>query len=295
MKLNGIIQKNGINESPKIEKWGIEMVKNLEKKCIQCGKPGGTLFSNENYVYSAKCNAVDKKCSLNIQIKMGMYMDNEDWKNITNNNIESIKDNIIINKLNLLFDLENEDVVIAEFENLKEELKKEITNLKFYKKQIQNLNIFKQDNENKDNEDEDEDKEEDKESEDNSNKIIFKKDKINQLDIKLYENINLLKKNLKEYRNSGNVKKVNLTTAIDIYISNILPYLEQKRNLEYENIYVDKPLKSDLSESSLEFKLVKNKYHYSNKEFLLDDFNIIKKNMKKKMHSKKKQCTFKKT
>ena len=64
---------------------------------------------------------------------MGMYMDNEDWKNITNNNIESIKNIIIINKLNLLFDLENEDAVIAEFENLKEELKKEITNRNFIK------------------------------------------------------------------------------------------------------------------------------------------------------------------
>ena len=49
--------------------------------------------------------------------------------------------------------------------------------------------------------------------------------------------------------------KVNLTTAIDIYISNILPYLEQKE-IEYENIYIDKPSKSDLSES-FEFKLVK--------------------------------------
>ena len=49
---------------------GINLVKNLEKKCIQCGKSGGTLFSNENYIYSAKCNAVDKKCSLNIEIKI---------------------------------------------------------------------------------------------------------------------------------------------------------------------------------------------------------------------------------
>ena len=106
------------------------------------------------------------------------------------------------------------------------------------------------------------------------------------MDIKLYENINLLKENLKNYRNSGNVKKVNLKTAIDIYISNILPYLEQKRNLEYENIYISKSAKSDLSESSLEFKLIKNKYNQNNKEFLLDAFNVIKRNLKKKMHSK---------
>ena len=265
------------------KKMGIGLVKNLEKKCIQCGKAGGTLFSNENYIYSAKCNAVDKKCSLNIQIKMGMYMDNEDWKNITTNNIEDIKNNIIINKLNLLFDLENEDVVIAEFENLKEELKKEITNLKFYKKQIQQLNIF---NEIKKEDEKEDDEEGEKDGDSPENKIIFKKDKIDQLDIKLYENINLLKENLKNYRNSGNVKKVNLKTAIDIYISNILPYLEQKRNLEYENIYISKSAKSDLSESSLEFKLIKNKYNQNNKEFLLDAFNVIKRNLKKKMHSK---------
>ena len=97
----------------------------LERNCIQCRKNGGTTFEISNGVYTAKCNAKDNKCSLNIEIKPAKYFIYDKFEKRTMENLETIKDNIIKNKLNLLFNLENEDVALGEFQNLKDEFKRE--------------------------------------------------------------------------------------------------------------------------------------------------------------------------
>lgn len=121
---------------------GKSILDNVEKKCIQCKRSGGTLFEIKNNICSAKCNANENKCSLNIEIKYANYMTFDKLKVMTNKNLEMIKNKIIINKLNLLFDLENEDVVLAEFENFKEELKNETLLLKLINEHKQDLDTI---------------------------------------------------------------------------------------------------------------------------------------------------------
>ena len=81
-------------------------------------------------MYIARCNATEGRCSLNIQIKPAKYLICDDLEVSTKKKLEEIKENIILNKLNLLFDFENEDVVLTEFNNLKGELQKETSLLK---------------------------------------------------------------------------------------------------------------------------------------------------------------------
>ena len=103
---------------------GRNQLKRLQKKCIQCKKNGGTIFEFKEGMYIARCNATEGRCSLNIQIKPAKYLICDDLEVSTKKKLEEIKENIILNKLNLLFDFENEDVVLTEFNNLKGELQK---------------------------------------------------------------------------------------------------------------------------------------------------------------------------
>ena len=285
-------KKNLINIKNK-RKDGKMLISNLQRKCINCNKVGGTIFTRENNIFIAKCNAEERKCSLNIQIKPGNYINSKKYENMVNNKIKEIKNKIINNKLNLLFDLENDDVIINEFNSLKDELKKESERLKNIKQEIVKLDIIPindvNDDDMKDDDMKDDDMKDDdmkKDGKQKGNKIIFKKDKIIQLKIKLDEFIKTFKTSLKEYR-ANNTNKTLLNNSINIYISNILPILEQIRNLENKNIYIDKTNTADLSEPNAEFKLIKKKYFIEDEELSYSEYNVLKMNVKKKIYSTK--------
>jgi hypothetical protein len=266
---------------------GKTLVNKLQKRCINCRNVGGTIFTNENNVYIAKCGSEEKKCSLNITIEAATYINNNQYQKLTLDNINDIKDKIINNKLNLLFDLENDDVVINEFNSLKEELKKQTDVLKFLKKSKNNLDII--DN-TKPMDDDDDDGADDDDGENKKlDEIqILKKEKINQLNIRLDDSLKMFKKTLQEYRDGGSVKKILLNNSLNIYISNILPTLKQIRDLENNEIYIDKINKADLSEPSSEFTLVKNKYFIKDLEEIFTAYKVSKMNVKKKLYSVKK-------
>ena len=283
-----ILKKKNLRNIQNKRKDGKTLIKNLQRKCIHCKKNGGTIFTNDKNVFIAKCGAEEKKFLLNIKIETAKYIHNNKFQKKTIDDINDIKDKIINNKLNLLFDLENDDVVINEFNSLKEELKKYTNLLKFLKKSKNDLDIVN--NYEKDDIDIEDGAERKKEI-----VSIYKKDKIKQLKINFSESLKNFKKILKEYREGGSVKKVLLNGALNIYISNILPVLKQIRLLENNEMYINKMNKADLSEPSAEFKLVKNKYFIKNEEELASSYKIHKMNMKKKLYSVKKPKKTQKT
>jgi predicted NAD-dependent protein-ADP-ribosyltransferase YbiA (DUF1768 family) len=264
----------------------------LERNCIQCKKNGGTTFEISNGVYTAKCNAKDNKCSLNIEIKPAKYFIYDKFEKRTMENLETIKDKIIKNKLNLLFNLENEDVALGEFQNLKDEFKQESNMMKFINthkyEELYTIPVPKLIDA-----DEDSEKNADEGKKEEKVNRIFKTDQILKLNRTLDDNIKKFKKLLKDYR-LGNDNTF-LKNAMNNYIYNILPTVKDIRKLENDEMFVEDEETSTPFNTTIQYKLIKKKYKDVCKEILVEDFNIIKNRVKKKLHSNTKHKSIKKS
>ena len=65
----------------------------IKPKCINCKKPGGTIFEHKDDKYTAICGVPDlhSKCSLNIQLYRGHFSDEESLLYIFKNGIDTTK------------------------------------------------------------------------------------------------------------------------------------------------------------------------------------------------------------
>jgi len=79
----------------------------IKIKCINCGKDGGTFFSNKNRILVAKCGN-SEPCELDIQIKKPYIITLTEALNMTDKQIDNIKESIINLKLDILFGLRTE-------------------------------------------------------------------------------------------------------------------------------------------------------------------------------------------
>ena len=115
----------------KDEKYNEIQAAKKNRVCVICQQKGGTHFgivTNDNgtksYIAMCLAHRTDggQQCDLNINIQKGKvkYINNID-KDIIHN-IKKTKQKIISSKLSLLFDLQPEDVVLKEFEDLKDDL-----------------------------------------------------------------------------------------------------------------------------------------------------------------------------
>ena len=91
-------------------------------KCVHCGEFGGTIFFENNKILRATCGNTIKPCNLNLEIiKMNPVLITNELKN-TNNSLINKKKQIILTKLNFLFNYIEEDKAVESFENFKSEL-----------------------------------------------------------------------------------------------------------------------------------------------------------------------------
>ena len=95
--------------------------KNTKFKCINCNKPGGTLFEIKQNKLTALCGA-NVKCDLNMNIDKKTYYNIRDEKNSVEEQINLTKTDIIKIKLDFLFNYIEESDVIKEFNIQKEDL-----------------------------------------------------------------------------------------------------------------------------------------------------------------------------
>lgn len=120
------------------EKYEIQVKKLLKKgiididkeiRCVKCRKKGGTTFlrtvekeDDDKEVYlTAKCNS-STPCELDINIKLANYKEYNDLVKMIYSALEIVKTDIIKLKLDLLFNLKDEDYVVGNFEKLKDKL-----------------------------------------------------------------------------------------------------------------------------------------------------------------------------
>ena len=96
-------------------------LKQLKKTCINCKKPGGTIFNTDERQLTAICGA-DEVCKLDIAIDRGQYENTRTRKNVLYQEIQNIHSDIITTKLDLLFNYTNESNAVSLFEEYREDL-----------------------------------------------------------------------------------------------------------------------------------------------------------------------------
>ena len=96
--------------------------KKQRMKCLNCGKPGGTIFSKD--LTHVSCGNTEEPCELNIQIEKPTVIDMPDEIENLTKEINANKRTITEYKLDLLFDLDDEEVILAEFQHHKDSLEK---------------------------------------------------------------------------------------------------------------------------------------------------------------------------
>lgn len=207
----------------------------LKIKCVNCKKPGGTIFliknnEDEGRKYIAKCNAVTK-CNLDVEIILGKYEKLDYILNNLEDYADNIKWNIIKIKLDLLFNYITEENAIEQFNENRSEL--ELTtrdNRELLTKLLMITNNY------------------------------VKEQNINQNNIEIYNNIKLLKQHIKMYEETDDIEHVK--EALHIYQSRILPITTRNQNMKYSNISVEShPIKDNV------FVLKEDKYKISDIEY----------------------------
>ena len=282
--------KKKIVEKASSKKEARDKLKLMMPNCINCGKKGGTNFVINTDYLMAYCNAPDK-CNLSIKIKKGKILDYNYVKESIKLHLETLKSDIIKNKLNLLFNLENEDIIINEFKSLKEEYKEfseKLKSVNLYKDKLDKTkwgnymefyNEKKDDIKNETKEDETKFKTEMKKREE----TVKKSELIHLINKRLDDDVKNIKQLLKEARELSDKKKIR--KAIDVYIQQILPNITKKSELEFSEIFIESNQISSAAfgkTPEYEYILNKNQYSLNDLDLIIEKFELIEKNLNQK-------------
>ena len=93
-------------------------------KCIGCNKDGGTLFKETSDSLSVTCGNLSKPCDLNINIKRYKTQNLHNELINVDNEIKEAKKEIMVTKLDYLFNYILEDFAVEKFEKIKDKLNK---------------------------------------------------------------------------------------------------------------------------------------------------------------------------
>ncbi len=145
----GLYEKklNDLKKSKKFKDLTLEQKKeslaifHKKRRCIYCNKVGGTIFSKKDKHLLAKCGNINEPCNLNIDIKTASTTNAVKTIEEARISINTLKKNITQLKLDLLFELDNEEVILNEFQNQKDELENILSFVVEFKEYFDNQNI----------------------------------------------------------------------------------------------------------------------------------------------------------
>lgn len=185
-----------------------------KRKCISCGKQGGTIFINTDEILEVKCGDISSPCDLKIKIEKNLYdYIPEGIKNI-GKLVRDVKIEIIINKLDLLFQYSNESNVLSLFKKQSDELNELMD---YYNELItKDINLHH----------------------DSKKKIELKN--INITKNELLEKIKDLLEIYKKEKNNSALKDI-----ISIYKDDLYPLISQENLIKYSHSTIDFNSKND--------------------------------------------------
>ena len=244
-------------------------------KCLMCGNIGGILFMEDNNFLEAMCNC-KKKCDFHLKIRLGKRKNFEKFKQELKAEIDDLKFKIMKLKLDLLFELEKESVILAEFSVVKEKLEEKQIILSQMQKEYNKQFVVEEEVESEDLIDIQKNKESNKTMKE-SNKTMKESRKkiIKDLDIRIKNEVNYYNKILKEYKNKTTLNETQeeknlLKDALNVYIDTIIPLMEKKHEISYQlyeiNININKKkiewevYKQFISDINKEVKVGKHDY-----------------------------------
>ena len=212
----------------------------LKPKCINCKRPGGTLFkinlfsedqNNESYrEYNATCGIIADPCGLNIKIQYGKTdLLTDILKNIEDE-MKEIKDKIIDDKNKLLFGYLTTEDALTDFDYSKEMLN---TYSELYEDYLGKYNSIVENDE--------------------------KKTELEESITESYIQINKIKVCI--LKNSETDNMIYIKDAVDIYNTILIPTLNKIRNLKYNENFVWH------NEYSNTCNLMQNSYSIANMSF----------------------------
>jgi len=221
-----IINNNALSNKEKRQ----EFLK-LKPKCVNCKRPGGTIFSVKSFEindnsdnnsnqgeysddldytareYKAVCSVKTNPCNLNITIQCGIYKSLQELIHYAENDIKITKDNIIDSKNKLLFGYLNTEEALHIFESDKQFVDTITSLLEEY------LNTY--------------------------NQITNDSDKTQDLkkSIELsYIFIENIKESIRLYNDTENLQYIK--DIVNLYITNLQPLLRKIMALKYKENFV---------------------------------------------------------
>jgi hypothetical protein len=114
-KKRSIYEKLGALTNRAARKEAIRKVAELKPKCIHCKRPVGTVFSKKDDHYLAICGDAANPCTLNIDLFNGSAKPIVHMMNLFQEDLNDIKENIIGEKMDILFNYISEDKCVALF------------------------------------------------------------------------------------------------------------------------------------------------------------------------------------
>ena len=241
--------------------------KKKQIKCSNCGKAGALIFTNTSVI----CGATNP-CNLTIKLEKPTIVDIPVQLKYLRKEINLQKRIITEYKLDLLFDLDDEEVILNEFQTNKENLEKllDYASLikEFYDKQNNMIEVSNQDEEGNEGKEGKEGKKE--------KQFISREEDLDNTQRKFNQLVNDFKKNIKQYNQTG--EKELLKDTIQIYKNIIIPIQLKIRELKYQVVYIDKISQSNNGKINKKempiFHFMPTKIDIKNETFIDDDFEI---------------------
>lgn len=202
-QINNILTNTDLSMKQKQEKY-----KKLKMKCINCARNVGTIFGNDDGILTAICGDKIHKCQLDIKINRGKFISLEELIDVYQSGVNDLKEEIIMTKLDMLFNYETESNTLTKFNKLKGELAADLESVMEYKTKFI--------------------------------EVVSNLDNKTELTSKMtgfYNKISLIKSSMSEFNETSQIQLIK--DVIILYEKELLPLLNELRNLNYKYMAVE--------------------------------------------------------
>jgi len=195
------------NKAP-TKKMGNKAAKAVVANCIYCNRPVGTRFYTNKTGHFAVCGDNIAPCGLNIKLLRGMFDMKEHMLYMFKEDVEKEKENIIKHKLDTLFNYYSNEISVKKFKEFMENYSVTSSIYEDY------LNLY--------------------------NELFFneqKKEAIHKKTNKINEILDEIRSMISDFSDNENPSV--LKTAMELYIQDLQPEIENLRRLKYDIVEME--------------------------------------------------------
>ena len=243
-------------------------IQNYKYKCIKCGREGKMNFEIGPNQLKVSCPVANNPCDLFININTDKVENYYNYYDKTKKTLEVLKEEIIKKKLDLLFDVESEDVILQEFERVKEDYTEKQKKLKGIIESFEKMTKYPQKN-------------------NETNEVVM-----TDINAEVDRLTKILNANISEFNEK--INKEGPKGMMNYYITDILEKQNKIRQIQYYNGFKsvegkkpndttsflgekpkDDSKKQKIDKSVYEYKVYEQKISYKNQEIVKKAGKVI--------------------